>query len=230
MLSLKGRQDQFRLLLPDDLIPEQINEKYTKILVDRHSFITKPIDFLSETIKGIQVLGFNNGTVQQPQQMSGASILYNGVQKYDDRNEFAHPHSDFNYRTAQNPVGLMDKTLNIDFRHTLGYINYFMIFETFFYQNSRDIEYKSLPTQFNVDIFNEGGEIYSRVVMFDPLLDGLDMLDLDFTQPVAQSSTFRAVFKYSNVDFQFISQDYVTTQKQNNPPPQTPLIDGQIIL
>ena len=36
------------------------------------------------------------------------------------------------------------------------------------------------------------------------------MLDLDFTNPVASSQSFRVTYKYSNIDFQFIETDPVT--------------------
>ena len=227
MLSLKSRQDMYRLILPDELIPEEINEKYTKILTDRRSFIYKPIDLLNETIQKIQVLGFNNGTVAQQQVMTGRSVMHPNDPAYEPQNEFQYAHTDYNYRTVANPVALVDKTFNIDFRHTLGYLNYFILFESFFYQNMRDMNYKNLPKQINVDIYNEGGEIYSRIVLFDPLIDGIDMLDLDFSQPVANSQTFRVIFKYSNIDFQFLEDTYVTKQKQDNPPP---LYNSDIIL
>ena len=226
MLSLKSRQDMYRLILPDELIPEEINEKYTKILMDKRSFIYKPIDLLNETIQKIQVLGFNNGTVVQQQVMTGRSVMHPNDPAYEPQNKFQYSHTDYNYRTAANPVALVDKTFNIDFRHTLGYLNYFILFESFFYQNMRDMNYKNLPNQMNVDIYNEGGEIYSRIVLFDPLIDGIDMLDLDFSQPVANSQTFRVIFKYSNIDFQFLEDTYVTKQKQDNPPP----LDSDIIL
>ena len=227
MLSLKSRQDMYRLILPDELIPEEINEKYTKILMDKRSFIYKPIDLLNETIQKIQVLGFNNGTVAQQQVMTGRSVMHPNDPAYEPQNKFQYSHTDYNYRTAANPVALVDKTFNIDFRHTLGYLNYFILFESFFYQNMRDMNYKNLPNQMNVDIYNEGGEIYSRIVLFDPLIDGIDMLDLDFSQPVANSQTFRVIFKYSNIDFQFLEDTYVTKQKQDNPPP---LYNSDIIL
>ena len=35
----------------------------------------------------------------------------------------------------------------------------------------------------------------------------MDMLSLDYTQPVAQSQSFKVEFKYSNFDFEFISID-----------------------
>ena len=216
----------YRLILPDELIPEEINEKYTKILTDRRSFIYKPIDLLNETIQKIQVLGFNNGTVAQQQVMTGRSVMHPNDPAYEPQNAFQYAHTDYNYRTVANPVALVDKTFNIDFRHTLGYLNYFILFESFFYQNMRDMNYKNLPKQMNVDIYNEGGEIYSRIVLFDPLIDGIDMLDLDFSQPVANSQTFRVIFKYSNIDFQFLEDNYVTKQKQDNPPH----LDSDIIL
>ena len=144
MLSLKSRQDMYRLILPDELIPEEINKKYTKILTDRRSFIYKPIDLLNETIQKIQVLGFNNGTVAQQQVMTGRSVMHPNDPAYEPQNAFQYPHTDYNYRTTANPVSLVDKTFNIDFRHTLGYLNYFILFESFFYQNMRDMNYKNV--------------------------------------------------------------------------------------
>ena len=217
MLSLKGRQDQYRLLLPEDLIPEEITDKYTKILTDRHSLITKPIDFVNESIQKIQVLGFNGGTVPQQQSRRGASVLHPGDPKFEARNNMLGGSAEFAYRTVANPQSLLDNTLNIDFRHTLGYLNYFILFESFFYQNTRDMTYDKLPKNFNIEICNEGGEVYSKIVLFNPLIDGMDMLDLDFSQPIAQSQTFRTIFKYTDIDFQFIETDFVSSRDKDNP-------------
>lgn len=213
MLALKGRQDKWRLLLPDDFIPEEINDKYSKILQQQHSFIYKPIDLLNESIQKIQVLGFNNGTWQQQQTTTSDLVNHGGRAA----NDFNYMSSEVTYRAPTNPITLLDKTLNIDFRHELGFLNYFLIFETFFYQYSRITENKSLPDVFPIEIFNAEGEVYSRIMLYDPIMDGLDMLDLDFSQPVAQSQTFRAIFKYSNIDFQFIEHDFITNEKIQNP-------------
>ena len=108
------------------------------------------------------------------------------------------------YRSETTPIALVDKTLNIEFRHTLGYLNYMMLFENFWYQYTRDRKYSELTRQFNIDILDELGSIYSRIVLYDPLVNGMDMLDFDYTQPIAQSQTFKMEFKYSNFDYQFI--------------------------
>lgn len=214
MLSLRGRQDQYRILFPDNFIPEVLKEKYGKILKNKKSFIHDPTTFLSETIQKIQILGFQSGTVQQRQTGKGESILKTpGFEGYD----MAMSSSEYSYRNDQSPVNLIDKTLNIDFKHTLGYVNYFLLFESFFYQYMRDKKNLELPEQFTIEIFNEAGEVYSRIVIYDPLIDAMDMLDLDFTQPVAKSQTFRVIFKYSNIDFQFIDTDFNTDIDVVNP-------------
>ena len=214
MMELKGRQDRYRLILPDEFVPKEINEKYTKILQKRHSFIYKPIDFVNATVQKVEVLGFNGGVVAQQQGRRGDPLI---LPSRVTENNFMHSSGDVPYRGPAGPLSLFDKTLNIDFRHVNGYLNYFILFESFFYQYSRDTESYSLPDLIPIEIFNEEGETYARIILYDPVIDGMDMLSLDFTQPVATSQTFRVIFKYSNIDFQFIVDDPVTEEKTDNP-------------
>ena len=202
MFTLKGRQDGFRLLLPDDFLIDEVNKKYTPILKQYHSFIAKPIDFLNETIQGVQVLGFQNGTVQQMQPQRGYPTI---DQRRVAENDFLYPQSEYNYRAADSPINLLDKTINIMFRHTNGFLNYFIIYENFFYQFSRDMRYKNMPSQFDIEIYNSRGQVYAKLHLYDPIINSMDMLDLTFTQPVASSQNFQVTFKYSNFDFEFIN-------------------------
>lgn len=201
MLSLKSRQDRWKLHLPKELIPDELVEKYTKILRSRKSFFETPIDFLNESIQKVQILGFQNATFQQKQSRR-SSPTFDDTRI--DEDNFLYSATDFQYRSVANPEEIIDKTINIQFRLSVGYINYFILFESFFYQYSRDMKTLDNPRVFSMDIYNEFGEIYCRVVFYDPLIDGMDMLDLDFSQPIAQSQTFQVSFKYSNIDFQFI--------------------------
>jgi len=206
MFTLPAKRDGFRLLLPKEIIPREIEEKYTKILVDAKSFITKPIDFLNESIQKVQVLGFQTATIEQ-QQTDRPSLLRTPGREFSTQGGS----SGYQYRSPGSPLSLIDKTINIDFRHTLGYVNYFLMFESFWYMYSRDTNYlNDLEYNFCIDLFNEKGSIYSRVVLNHPLLDGMDMLDFDFTQPLAASSTFRCIFKYNDIDYQFMNIDNIT--------------------
>ena len=211
MFTLRGRKDQFRLLFPKEFICDEIVEKYTNILKAKHSFITTPIDFLNETIQSVQVLGFNEGVVQQMQTNRGT---YSSIGR-DKENNFLHTATDYNYRSEVSPIALIDKTLNVTFRHTLGFVNYFLIFENFFYQYQRDTGYDKLIPALYIDILDDIGNIYSRIEIQDPIISGIDMLDYNYTQPTAQSDTFKVEFKYSNFDFQFITDDENTIDKES---------------
>ena len=205
MFTLKGRRDGFKLTLPKEFLPKVIEEKYSKIINQNRSFIIKPIDFLNETIQAVDVLGFNEASINQSQPGGQGYPLLN--QNRIKQNEFMHMANDVAYRSPNNPQMLIDKTLNITFKHTLGFVNYFMLFESFLYMYSRDMEYKDMPQYISIELFDRTGTIYSRIMIEHPIIDGIDMLSFDYTKPVAESDTFKLVIKYSVFDYQFISTD-----------------------
>jgi hypothetical protein len=201
MFGLKGRQDGFRLLFPKEFLVPEIEEKYAKILAEKHGYYLTPIDFINESIQKVNVLGFQNATVQQQQSSRGEpTIDPNRV----EQNKFLYAATDYNYRNGVSPISLTDRTFNVTFRHTLGYLNYFILFENFWYQFARDMKYDDLMQRLSIDIINEKGSIYSRIVLFYPLINSMDMLEFDYSQPIAQSQTFNVEFKYSDFDFEFI--------------------------
>ena len=67
MLGLKGRQDKFRVRFPKEFLLEEVEEKYTKVLIEKHSFFVSPIEFLNESIQSIQILGFTGASMIQQQ-------------------------------------------------------------------------------------------------------------------------------------------------------------------
>ena len=201
MLSLRGRRDNFRLLLPKEFLYKDIEKKYALILQEKKGMFVNPIDFINESIQRVQVLGFSEAAFQQQQIKTGTPMIKpNRVYQ----NEFPYPSTDVSYRSPVSPTALIDRTLNIEFRHSLGFLNYFMIFENFWYMYSRDMNYSDMLHYIDVDIFNEIGEVYCKIHIINPIINGMDMLDLDFTQPIAASQSFKVEFKYSNFEFQFI--------------------------
>lgn len=202
MFGLKGRQDGFRLLFPKEFLVPEIEEKYAKILLDKHGYYLTPIDFVNESIQKVNVLGFQNGTVVQQQTTRGSNPTM-----YADRidqNKLLYGGSEFNYRNTVSPIALTDKTFNVTFRHSLGYLNYFILFENFWYLFSRDMKYDDMMQMLPIEILNERGEMYARIKLFYPMINSMDMLEFDYSQPIAQSQTFNIEFKYSNFDLEFI--------------------------
>lgn len=213
MFGLKGRRDAYKFCLPKEFICPEIEEKYAKILRDKHGFYISPIDFINESIQKIQVLGFQNATVQQKQPGTGFENVNLVKSIKDERNLFPHSATDVTYRAAASPLDLIDKTFNIEFKHSLGYLNYFLLFENFFYLYARDTANQKLINKFTIDILNETGCIYCKLHLYYPVINGMDMLDFDMTQPVSQSQTFKMEIKYSNFDFEFIE----ITDENNDP-------------
>lgn len=211
MLALNANQNGYRLLLPKNFICDEIQEKYSELIRSKHSFFTTPIDFLNETIQQVEILGFNEATVLQQQTVTGAPLIH---PERVEQNRFQFPLTDYSYRKEVSPLNLVDRTLNIQFRHTIGYLSYFMLFENFWYLYTRDRAYDEMCHEFNIDLFNENGVIYSRIVIQDPLINSMDMLQFNFGQPVAQSSSFKVEFKYNNLDYQFIE---IEPTINNNP-------------
>ena len=204
MFGLKGRRDGYKFCFPKEFICPEIEEKYAKILQEKKGFYLSPIEFINESIQKIQVLGFQNATVQQKQQATGIENINLIQNNRDKRNAFPHTASDVSYRAAISPLELIDKTFNIEFKHSLGFLNYFLLFENFFYLYARDTANEKLIDKFTINVLNENGCIYCKIHLYNPIINGMDMLDLDMSQPIAQSQTFKIEFKYSNFDFEFI--------------------------
>lgn len=212
MFSLKSRQDLFKVTLPEEFIPKEIETKYAELINKENSFIHKPIDFLNESIQGIEILGFTQAAIVQQQ---------HGVGNWADSpmpkaNMFLHAASDVAYRSEMNPLNLIDKTLRITFRHSLGFINYFMLLESFWVLYRRETPYAKMPKYIMVEIFSDTGSKLSRIILHDPIIDGIDMLSLNYTQPIAQSQTFNCEIKYSNIEFEFIGPNKVKDAEYYN--------------
>lgn len=200
MLALNAKNNGVRILFPREFIHPEVEEKYSRILRNKRSFFTRPIDFLNETIQKVDIFGFQNGAILQRQTNRGEPII---DPERIEQNKFLHTQADYAYRSEVSPLELVDKTLNVEFRHTLGFLNYIMLFENFWYIYARDMQYKDMVRQFKIEVFDEYGEIFCNILIDDPIINGMDMISFDYSQPITAASTFKIEFKYSNFDFEF---------------------------
>ena len=204
MFTLPSRRDSFKVIIPDEFLLPEIVEKYSPIIQRARGYVCRPIDFINETIQKVQVFGFSNAAFEQNQPTGGRPLRR--MDRLEENNRLTGG-AVFNYRNVVSPIALTDKTLNIEFRHTLGYLNYLMMMENFIYLYCKDTPSNRLLTHINIDLFNQKGEIYAQLVLMDPVINSMDMLDFDYTQPIAQSGTFKVEFKYSNFDYVFITEE-----------------------
>ena len=204
MLALKSRFDGYKLTLPKEFIPNKIEEKYANILSKKRGFINSPIEFLNETIQAVNVLGFDGAAVMQQQSFRGEpDHKSNRIRQ----NAFLSPSTDHAYRSPNTILGLMDKTMQIKFKHTLGFLNYFMLFESFMYLFSRDTKSNELPKYIELELFDETGSRYSIVRFYDPIIDAMDMISFDNSKPTANSDFFNITLKYNNFEYIPLNED-----------------------
>lgn len=117
------------------------------------------------------------------------------------------PKTDISYRTPANPLDKIDKTFKITFRMNQGLYNYFMIYETIFYQTCKQLNGSHYPV-FYIEILNELGQIVSKIFFKDILIDGIDGLSFNYSKIERDAGTFDVTFKFNNLDFEFIDTTY----------------------
>lgn len=196
MLSLSPRYDLFRFSFPKDFLPEEIEAKYQKLLNKNQAVLTTPIDYLNESIQGINFPGISDILIQQQQHSS--NDIKRGLGKIN-----VEPKTDITYQSTTNPLDKINKEFKVTFRYNQGLYNYFMMYETIFHQVCKPIDRGHQPVLY-IELLSETGTITSRIIFKDVLMDGIDGLEFNFNKIERESGTFDVTFKFNNIDFEFI--------------------------
>ena len=199
MLSLSPRYDLFKFALPKDFIPDEVNEKYQKILSRNAGVLTSPIEYLNESIQGISIPGMTGLTIDQQQHSHNA----NPLGKLRTNVEPIHQNT---YKTSANPLENIDKEITITFRFNQGFYNYFILYESIFWKICKPLNYKNEEVLY-IELLDETGKIMARIKFFDCHIDGIDGLDFTYNKIERDSSTFSIKFKFNNIDFVFVDED-----------------------
>ena len=196
MLSLSPRYDLFRFSFPKDFLPKEVEEKYQKLLNKNQAVLTTPIDYLNESIQGINFPGISDILIQQQQHSS--NDIKRGLGRIN-----VEPKTDITYQSTTNPLDKINKEFKVTFRHNQGKYNYFMLYETVFHQICKPIDRDHIPVLY-IELLSETGVITSRILFKDVLIDGIDGLDFSYNKVERDSGTFDVTFKFNNIDFEFI--------------------------
>ena len=196
MLSLSPRYDLFRFSFPKDFLPKEVEEKYQKLLNKNQAVLTTPIDYLNESIQGINFPGISDILIQQQQHSS--NDIKRGLGRIN-----VEPKTDITYQSTTNPLDKINKEFKVTFRYNQGLYNYFMLYETVFHQICKPIERGQIPGLY-IELLREPGVITSRILFKDVLIDGIDGLDFSYNKVERDSGTFDVTFKFNNIDFEFI--------------------------
>lgn len=207
-LSLSPRYDLFRFALPKDFLPIEVEEKYLNIIKENSNVLTTPIDYLNESIQGINFPGISDIIVQQIQHGSNSNKRTLGKLNVE-------PKVDVAYQTPMNPLDKIEHTFKITFRMNQGLYNYFMLYETIFYQICKPLNKGHQPVYY-IELLNETGEVTSRIIFKDVLIDGIDGLEFNFNKVDRDAGTFDVSFKFNNIDFEFVENKKNAIDNENS--------------
>ena len=200
-LSLSPRYDLIRFHLPKTFIPKEVEEKYTSYLNKDAYTMKSAIDYLNESIQGINMPGISGLTITQMQHGS------NGINKVKNRTNVEGSH-EMTYLGVGNPLEKIDKEFKVTFRTNQGLLNYFMLYETAFHYACREYKWDCEPVM-HIEILDEKGTAIAKVKFIDVHMEGIDGLEFDYSKIERDSGTFDVTFKFNNIDFEYlINNDY----------------------
>ena len=204
MLSLSPRYDLFRFHLPKTFIPPDVEAKYTKLLNSDSYTMTSSIDFLNESIQGVNMPGLNGLTITQQQHGSNGIIRTDGSVKRINV-EASH---DITYLGIGNPLEKIDKEFKVTFRANQGLLNYFMLYETAFYYACREYTWKEEPVMF-IELLSETGNAIAKIKFIDVHMEGIEGIDFNYSKIEREANTFDVTFKFNSIDFEYlINENY----------------------
>lgn len=198
MLSLSPRKDLFRFNFPKDFIPESVNEKYSVLINKNPGVFKSVIDYLNESIQSVTIPGIFDVNIGQIQHST------NSIQRRSGKIN-VEPKTEITYQSPRNPLDFMDKKLQITFRMNQGLYNYFILFETLFYQICKPIDKGPSPVLY-LEILNEDGVVCSRVLFKDCYLEGIEDIELSYNKIERDTATFNISMKFNNIDFEFVDE------------------------
>jgi len=176
-MLLNARQNGFIILFPDDFFAPEINEKYKKY----YQSLIVPYDtiseFMSATIQSIDFPGWNMDVATQTRVLGKKQEYKNSVQ----------------------PIDLHKRTLEITFKLTDAYLNYFI------FKENADIflDFKNKKQTFDpmrLALLDNQGYIVSSILFKKPILTGVDGFKLSYSSVVPEFRTFTAKFAYFDFD------------------------------
>ena len=202
-LSLAPRFDQFRFLIPKDYIPQVVRDKYDGILAKNPSSFINSIDYLNESIKGITLPAIENLVVEQ-QQVSHNSNKEEGRLRGRINVEPAHPNSTL---SSENILSKIGNTFTVTFRQNQGLYNYFMMYESLFHRYMKpELFHQDITEVFDVIFLDENSVPVSRMMIYQPEINGITGLEFSYDKVERQTDTFDVTFTFNNIDFDFLPQ------------------------
>jgi hypothetical protein len=187
MFSQNPRPDAFRLTIPDTFFIPEICNKYNQLL-KQYPYVLKTIDaMLIESIQSIDSPAFGFTAISQ-NTIDSNNAGYDGFQT---------PKESFQKLT--------EKTFSVTFRHTNGFMTYFLMLEHFFkrYEMGQGSSRKPFGSMYLETLMPTPGQVLCRIRFDKCILVGIDNLSLTYSGLNRDASTYTCTFAYSEFSTSF---------------------------
>lgn len=215
-LSLSPRADLFVFNFPKDFLPKEIEEKYQKIINKQKNVITTPIDYLNESIQGVNFPGISDLITEQTQHSPEHHENHNSQKGLAGKRVSIEPSRTNSTYSPKSILSQIANEFTVTLRKNQGFYNYFMLYETIFHKALK--EYANVEKDddlFYIDILNEQGNVIARIKLFQPRIDGIDGLEFSYNKLERQDETFDVKFKYNNIDFELLQNTETKTNSNS---------------
>lgn len=200
-LSLSPRYDLFRLTIPKGFIPEEVRTKWTTLLSEDTSVFSDPIEYLSESIKGVNLPGLSDLLITQPQTGTNPITPTSRTGRSLGRIN-REPAQDNVSLSPGNPLSKIERTFRVTFRMNQNLANYWILYESIFYYYLKHISYDSTE-RWILDLPDETGKILCRIYFEQVYVEGISGIDFSYDKVDRQADTFTVDFHFNNLNIDF---------------------------
>ena len=180
-----ARKDLFYIEFTNNFIPQQLEDFYKPYVKNMPTQIDSPRMLVESSMQGVTVPSYQVDGVNQ---MHVDTLNKNGIST--------------NWRSTVNPQETTVKNLTLTFKLLNGYINYWILLDTYFYHYDMknpeafigDITLRIIDNQENV--------MMSRIYR-DCIMTGISDFELSYSDNIQTFETFSIDLQYSKVETTF---------------------------
>ena len=190
-MILGAKNNQFLFRLPKGFIYPDIEKKYNYYLKRLPTPFETITDYVNHTIQSITFPAVGSDEVMQ---YVGRKVSVDTPQ--GRRNITKNPQY---YRQAQDLEKVVPKEFTVNFKVADGYLNYWVIYETFreFLYITNEADY--FPDM-NVMFLDRDGYQLLTITYKQPLIKGIDSVEMNYSSTAMEFRTFGVNFKYNNFE------------------------------
>lgn len=180
-----NRKDLFYVEFTNKFIPKEVDDFYRPYVERMPTQIVSPRKLVEASLQGITVPSYQYDPVNQ--------------HHVDTKN---HNGITTNWRTSLNMQELTQKSLTCTFKLLNGYINYWILLDTFFYHNDMKND-EAFIGDISLRILDSEGLVMMTRKYNDCILTGISEFELAYSENIQTFETFTINLQYSTAETTF---------------------------